>query len=84
MTTGSQFFRNNKIRSCSYVKETENCLKAVPFYDKRDSTLYPTPSQVKDSWNAHTHKRQETVYAGMGMQKPLTSVKYSLFSMIQK
>lgn len=81
-TTGSVFFRDNKIRSCSYVKETANTLKAVPFYNKRDSTLYPTPSTVIQSWNSSTYTKPNTVYAGMGTQKPLHVVFYYLFSMI--
>lgn len=40
--TGSQFFSDNRIRSCSYVKEEKGGLKAVPFYDKRNNTVYPT------------------------------------------
>lgn len=83
-TTGSIYFRNNKIRSCSYIKETQNALKAVPFYDKRDNTLYPTPSIVKSSWNANTFAKPSTVYAGMGSLKPLHSVRLNLFSMVQK
>ena len=70
-TSGSIFFRDNKIRSCSYVKEAENCLKAVPFYDKRDNTQYPTPSTFTKSWNANIHVKPTTVYAGMGSLKPL-------------
>lgn len=80
-TTGSIFFRDNKIRSCSYIKETENALKAVPFYQKRDNTLYPTPSIVHQSWNANVHSHPETVYAGMGSSKPLSSVPINPFSM---
>ena len=34
--TGSNFFQDNKIRSCSYVKECKGGLKAMPFYDKRE------------------------------------------------
>ncbi len=30
--TGSKFFQQNKIRSCSFVKETSDGFKAVPFY----------------------------------------------------
>ena len=83
-TTGSIYFRDNKIRSCSYIKETQNALKAVPFYDKRDNTLYPTPSMVKSSWNANTYAKPSTIYAGMGSLKPLHSVKFYLFSTVQK
>ena len=73
-------FRDNKIRSCSFIKETENSLKAVPFYDKRNNTLYPTPSTVSKSWNAQTHGNQSAVYAGMGSLKPLHAVYLSLLS----
>lgn len=73
-TNGSVFFKDNKIRSCSYVKETENALKAVPFYEKRDNTLYPTPSHIKQSWNATTYSKPNTIYAGMGSSKPLNAV----------
>lgn len=73
-TTGSLYFRDNKIRSCSYVKETENSLKAVPFYDKRDTKLYPTPSHITQSWNATTYSKPTTIYAGMGTSKPLIPV----------
>ena len=73
-TVGSFFFKDNKIRSCSYVKETENSLKAVPFYEKRDNTLYPTPSVVTKSWNSNTFDKPHTVYAGMGTLKPLHAV----------
>lgn len=73
-TNGSIFFRDNKIRSCSYIKQTENALKAVPFYDKRDNTLYPTPSHITKSWTANVHSQPNTVFAGMGVNKPLNSV----------
>lgn len=73
-TTGSVFFRDNKIRSCSYIKETPGALKAVPFYDRRDNTLFPTPSHIKQSWNASTYGKPSTVYAGMGSSKPLHAV----------
>lgn len=75
-TTGSVFFRDNKIRSCSYIKETPGALKAVAFYDKRDNTLYPTPSHIKQSWNASTYGKPNTVYAGMGTSKPLHVVNF--------
>lgn len=81
-TTGSVFFRDNKIRSCSYIKETANGFKAVPFYDKRDNKLYPTPSTVTKSWNSTTYVKPNTVYAGMGTHKPLHAVLNQLFSMI--
>jgi hypothetical protein len=75
-TAGSVFFRDNKIRSCSYIKETPGALKAVAFYDKRDNTLYPTPSHIKQSWNASTYGKPSTVYAGMGSSKPLHVVAF--------
>lgn len=57
------------------MKETENALKAVPFYDKRDNRLYPTPSLHTNSWNGKTYAQPSTIYAGMGSLKPLTSVR---------
>jgi len=68
---GSAFFKDNKIRSCSYVKEASGGLKAVPFYDKRDNTLYPTPSAVLKSWNSDVHSLRQSLYAGIGNTKPL-------------
>jgi hypothetical protein len=81
-TTGSQFFKDNRIRSCSHVKETEGGHKAVPFYDKRNNTLYPTPSNVTQSWTSNVHSNKGTVYAGMGSLKPLHSVQNILCSII--
>ena len=46
----------------------------MPFYDKRDNALYPTPSLHSSSWNGKTYAQPTTVYAGMGKLKPLTSV----------
>ena len=85
--TGSAFFQDNKIRSCSFVKENKDGdLKAVPFYDKRNNTIYPTKSDVKDSWNSTVHSRPQSLYAGMGNTKPLSSVNIYLifFSIILK
>ena len=39
---------------------------------------------VKSSWNANTYAKPSTIYAGMGSLKPLHSVKFYLFSMVQK
>lgn len=72
--TGSEFFRDNKIRSCSFVKETENCLKAYPFYDKRNQTIYPTPSALRNSWTATVHSNTRHYHAGMGNNKTLVKV----------
>ena len=53
--TGSEFFQDNRIRSCSYVKETKKGLKAIPYYDKRNDKIYPTYSTSKKSWTSETH-----------------------------
>lgn len=73
--TGSKFFQDNKIRSCSFVKEDKegNC-KAIPFYDRRNNTVYPTKSDFTRSWSASTHGQPIPLKAGMGSSKPLTTV----------
>ena len=35
--TGSKFFNDNRIRTCSYIKQNGNTFTAVPFYDKRNT-----------------------------------------------
>jgi hypothetical protein len=78
--TGSAFFQDNKIRSCSFVKESKDGdLKAVPFYDKRNNTVYPTKSDVKNSWNSTVHSQPKTLYAGMGTTKPLSAVNICFY-----
>lgn len=73
--TGSKFFQDNKIRSCSYVKEDKNGnTKAVAFYDRRNSTVYPTKSDFERSWSASIHGQPKPLNAGMGSSKPLSSV----------
>lgn len=81
--TGSKFFQENKIRSCSFVKETVYGFKAVAFYDKRDNKQYPTPSTVTRSWSSNTHNNSRLLHAGMGVTKPLLPVPFSLFSIIR-
>lgn len=49
-------------------------MKAVPFYDKRNNTMYPTKSDQIKSWNSTVHSRPQSVNAGMGSCKPLSSV----------
>ena len=73
--TGSKFFQDNKIRSCSYVKEVKDghC-KAIPFYDKRNNTVYPTKSDFVRSWSASIHGQPKGLKAGMGSSKPLVTV----------
>ena len=79
--SGSKFFVDNKIRSCSYVKsERDGHMKAVPFYDKRNQTMYPTRSEVGKSWTSNTHSNRKNLNAGMGSKKPLIAVIYFLFS----
>ena len=56
--TGSEFFHDNRIRSCSFVKECKGALKAVPFYDKRDNKIYPTDSVLKHSWSSTVHSNK--------------------------
>lgn len=51
-------------------------MKAVPFYDKRNNTMYPTKSDFTQSWNSTVHSRPQSVNAGMGPNKPLSSVIY--------
>lgn len=82
--TGSKFFQDNKIRSCSYVKEDKdgNC-KAVAFYDKRNQTVYPTRSDITRSWSACTHNPPKPLNAGMGTTKPLTSVHFPLTLLVR-
>lgn len=69
--TGSNFFHDNRIRSCSYVKEAEGGYKAVPFYDKRDNKIYPTESTLRRSWTSTVHSNKEGEHAGGGMNKTL-------------
>ena len=72
--SGSRYFQDNRIRSCSYIKDTKAGSKAVPFYDKRDNTQYPTKSTVIDSWNKKTFNNSSALSAGMGIGKPLAVV----------
>ncbi len=51
-------------------------MKAVAFYDKRNNTMYPTKSDFIKSWNSTVHSRPQSVNAGMGSNKPLSSVIY--------
>jgi hypothetical protein len=53
--SGSKFFHDNRIRTCSYVKETNGGFAAVPFYEKRTEKSYGQPSTHLSSWNAQTY-----------------------------
>ena len=78
--TGSKFFQDNRIRSCSYVKEDKDKnTKAVPFYERRNTTVYPTKSDFTNSWTAGTYSQPKFLNAGMGSKKPLITVINSLF-----
>lgn len=79
--SGSDFFHDNKIRSCSYVKETKGGFKAVPFYDKRDNTIYPTQSTLRRSWTSTVHSNKGPEHAGGGLNKTLGVVYLILRSM---
>jgi hypothetical protein len=73
--SGSKFFVDNKIRSCSYVKSNKDGhMKAVPFYDKRNQTMYPTRSEFGKSWSSNTYSNKKNLNAGMGSKKPLIAV----------
>jgi hypothetical protein len=69
--SGSKFFQDNRIRTCSYVKEKGNDFVAVPFYDKRDNKEYPTRSEWRKSWNASVHCNKGVEHAGVGLGKTL-------------
>lgn len=71
--SGSRFFQDNRIRSCSYVKEKSGGFVAVPFYDKRDDRTYNTKSEWKKSWNNDVHSNRAVEYAGIGLEKTLTN-----------
>lgn len=81
--TGSDFFHDNRIRSCSYIKEDKGGYKAVPFYDKRNNTIYPSDSTFRKSWNSTVHSNKKSEFAG-GMRKTLTAVLLIKFSTILK
>lgn len=76
--TGSEFFHDNRIRSCSYVKECKGGLKAVPYYDKRDNKIYPTPTDValRRSWTSSVHSNRGQEHAGGHRDKSLSAVKF--------
>jgi len=57
--------------------ETNDGFKAIPFYEKRDQTQYPTPSTVTRSWSSNVYKNRSIFHAGMGIAKPLISVATS-------
>ncbi len=59
-------------------------MKAVPFYDKRNNKMYPTKSDFNQSWNSTIHSRPQSVNAGMGSNKPLSSVIYILINSINQ
>lgn len=71
--SGSKFFQDNRIRTCSYIKETKDGFTAVPFYDKREEKTYGLPSTHISSWNAQTYSSKGFEHAGMGRQKTLTT-----------
>lgn len=69
--SGSKFFQDNRIRSCSYVKDKGNNFVAVPFYDKRNDKVYPTRSEWRKSWNASVYCNKQVEHAGIGIGKTL-------------
>lgn len=72
---GSKDFQSNRIRSCSYVSNRGNdVLRAVPFYDKRQSETFPSKSLFAKSWNSEIYSNKSICYAGMGSKKPLMPV----------
>lgn len=81
--TGSDFFHDNRIRSCSYIREDKGGYKAVPFYDKRNNTTYPSDSTFRKSWNSTVHSNRKSEYAG-GITKTLTAVLLIKLSTILK
>jgi len=75
--TGSRYFVDNKIRSCSYIKsDKDGHMKAIPYYDKRNQTTYPTRSEYGKSWTSTIHSNNKNLNAGMGSKKPLIKVKH--------
>lgn len=75
--SGSEFFQDNRIRSCSFIKEAKGGLKAVPFYDKRDNKIYPTQSEIRRSWTSMIHSNKGGEHAGGGMNKTLGMVTFT-------
>ena len=51
-------------------------MKAVPFYEKRNQTVYPTKSDFTRSWSSNTHANSKALNAGMGSKKPLITVNF--------
>lgn len=81
--TGSKFFQDNKIRSCSYVKEDKDGnTKAIPFYDKRNNTIYPTKSDFARSWSSKVYDQPKSLNAGMGSSKPLAPVIHLIYLLV--
>lgn len=79
--TGYKDFQDNKIRSCSYVKEVgDGLVKAVPFYEKRNTTVFPTKSDFTRSWSSNIYSSPKNLNAGMGTKKPLIAVTIFLKS----
>lgn len=72
----AKYFRDTKIRTCSYVKENPNgTYSAVPFYDKRATKQYPTASQYTTSWSSFVHRVRDHQHAGVGVHKSLSTYR---------
>jgi hypothetical protein len=71
--SGTKFFEDNKIRTCSFIKQNGTTFTAVPFYDKRKTIEYPTRSSWTSSMSRDAHKTKNVEHAGMGMGKTLSS-----------
>ena len=71
--SGTRFFGDNKIRTCSYIKQNGTTFTAVPFYDKRNTREYPTRSSWTTSISRDAHSNKSPEHAGMGLGKTLTS-----------
>ena len=58
----------------------------MPFYDKRDNTIYPTKSIIGKGWTQSVHSNERPLSAGMGTMKPLSPVTsfILIFSIIPK
>ena len=71
--SGSKFFEDNRIRTCSYIKQTGTTFTAVPFYDKRSTKEYPTRSSWTTSISQDAYSKRSQEHAGMGASKTLSS-----------
>lgn len=56
--SGSKFFGDNRIRTCSFIKQSGTTFTAVPFYEKRNTKEYPTRSSWTTSISQDAYSKR--------------------------